>query len=77
MEEWLKKWEAAESMQEAVEAAKMAAQEYDGLYEESAKNLLARKPTLMMLLASYLAGREAGVAEEAERHKPVQEALDA
>lgn len=76
MEEWLKKWEAADSMQEAVEAAQKAAQEYDGLYPDSAKNLLARKPTLMMLLAAYLAGRTDGIAEEAERHKPVQETLD-
>jgi hypothetical protein len=77
VEEFLKKWEAAESMQDAVAAAKGAAEEYDGLYEDSAKNLLARKPTLMMLLAAFLAGRERGVAEEADRHRPVQEVLDA
>lgn len=76
VEEYLKKWEEAETMQEAVAAARGAAQEYDGLYEESARNLLARKPTLMALLSAYVAGRSDGIAEEAERHKPVQGALD-
>ena len=68
---------AAEDMKTAVEAAAAAAKEYDGLYDESAKNLLAREPQLMMLLSAFLAGRQYGVEEEAAKHKPVQETLDA
>lgn len=75
--ELLKEWVAAEDMETAIKAAAAAAEEYDGLYEDSAKNFLAREPQMMMLLSSFLAGRQYGVGEEAAKHKPVQETLDA
>lgn len=54
----LKKWQDASSMQEAVDAAKLCAKEFDGLYEESAMNLLGRTPELMLLLSAFRAGME-------------------
>jgi hypothetical protein len=65
--EYLKAWLEAEAMQDAVKAADAAAREFDGLYTESAKNLLARSPDLMLLLSAYMAGKRAG--EEAERKR--------
>lgn len=73
--EYVKAWAQAADVQEATKQAVLAAKEFDGLYDESAKNLLARTPDLMLLLTAFMAGREAGIAEEAERHKPVQDEL--
>lgn len=54
----LRVWNEATSMKEAVEAARQTAEFFDGLYEESATNLLARTPELLKLLAAYLAGKK-------------------
>ena len=70
--EYLKTWMTAETMQEAVAAAQAAAKEFDGLYTESAKNLLARNPDLMLLLSAYMAGKRAGEAAERTRLAPKQ-----
>ena len=59
--EYLKEWQQADTMQKAVEAARKAAREFDGLYDESAMNLLARTPDLMLLLSAFVAGKEDGI----------------
>lgn len=73
--EHLKTWMEATTLQEAATAAKAAAEEFDGLYGESAQNLLLRTPDLMLLLSAYMAGKRAGEAAEKERHQPQQQTI--
>ena len=60
----MKVWQEATEMKVAVEAAALAAEGFDSLYEESAKNLLGRSPELMLLLSAYIAGKEKGSQPE-------------
>lgn len=71
----LKEWQEATSLKKAVEAAVKAARAYDDLYEESAKNLLARTPALMDLLSAVQAGRMWERHEQKKRSAPQQESL--
>lgn len=73
--EHLKTWMDADSIQAAAKAAADCAAEFDGLYTESAKNLLARTPDLMLLLSAFAAGKQAGIAAEAARHQPEQQTI--
>ena len=73
--EAVKAWQSASSMKTATEAAGKAAIEFDGLYEESAKNLLGRSPDLLLLLSAFLAGKEQGIAEQKAKATSVQETL--
>jgi len=74
--EHLKSWMEADSMQGAAKAAWDCAEEFDGLYEESAKNLLGRTPDLMLLLSAYAAGKRKGAEVEAAKHQPQQQTLE-
>jgi hypothetical protein len=71
----MKEWEEATSMKAAVTAALRAAKAFDDLYEESAKNLLARTPRLMDVLSAVQAGRLWEQHEQAKRVVPQQGAL--
>jgi hypothetical protein len=64
----LKDWQEAQSFTAGTEAAAKAAREFNGLYEESAQNLLARTPDLFSLLTAYMAGKADGEAEEREKY---------
>lgn len=54
----LRRWREAEEIKEAVECAHEAAQAFDQLREQSALNLIAREPDLMLLVSAYMAGRK-------------------
>lgn len=73
--DYLKEWSSATSMAKAIEAASKTAKEFDGLYDESAKNLLGRTPDLILLLSAYMAGKADGIAQEKARDKTVQDTL--
>jgi hypothetical protein len=59
----LKEWQEAEEIGQATEAAQACAQEFNGLYADSAMNLLDRTPALLYLLAAYQAGLRDGLEE--------------